>query len=297
MAGDETWQTVAAPDGRMLEVMLAGEPADLRLVLHGGTPGAAVPYPPLIDAAARHGLQVITYSRPGYAGSDPLPNRDVAEAADDVATILDAVGAETFVTIGWSGGGPHALACAATLADRCLAAATIAGVAPYSADGLDWLAGQGEENIEEFAAALGGDTVLTEWLTDAAADMAHVRADDVMAVLGDLVSDVDKAALTTEYAEWVAASFRKGVSTGVAGWREDDLAFLNPWGFQLAAISRPVAIWQGGQDHMVPFAHGEWLAAHIPTAKPHLLPGDGHLSIGVGRLPEIVGELVELAGR
>lgn len=297
MSSDETWQVVTAPDGRALEVMLAGPPSDLRLLLHSGTPGAAVPYAPIIDAATQHGLQLVTYSRPGYAQSDPCPKRAVAEAATDVAAILDAVGADAFVTVGWSGGGPHALACAAMLSDRCLAAATIAGVAPYSAEGLDWLAGQGEENIEEFGAALRGDEDLTEWLTEAAADMAHVHAEDVVAVLGDLVSDVDKAALTSEYAEWVAASFRKGVSAGVAGWRDDDLAFLQPWGFQLAAINRPVAIWQGGQDHMVPFAHGEWLASHIPTAKPHLLPADGHLSISVGRLPEVVGELVELAGR
>jgi pimeloyl-ACP methyl ester carboxylesterase len=292
---DETWQFVTAPDGRTLEVMVAGPPAELRLVLQSGTPGAAVPYLPLIDAAAQHGMQFVTYSRPGYARSDPCPDRPVVQAADDVAAILDALDADMFVTIGWSGGGPHALACAARLSDRCLAAATIAGVAPYSAEGLDWLAGQGEENVEEFAAALRGEKVLTKWLVEAADDMAHVRADDVAAVLGDLMSDIDKPALTREYAEWVAASFRKGVSAGVVGWCEDDLAFLRPWGFDLAAISRPVGIWQGGQDHMVPFAHGEWLATHIPTARPHLLPGDGHLSIGVGRLPEIVAELVQLA--
>lgn len=296
MTGDETWQVVTAPDGRALEVMVAGRPSDLCLVLQAGTPGAAVPYSPLIDTAAEHGMQLVTYSRPGYAGSDPCPNRTVAQAADDVTAILDALGTDRFVTIGWSGGGPHALACAATLSDRCLAAATIAGVAPYSADGLDWMAGQGEENIEEFAAALRGEKHLTKWLAEAADDMAQVHADDVAAVLGDLMSDVDKAALTGEYAEWVAASFRKAVSAGVTGWCEDDLAFLRPWGFDLAAIGRPVGIWQGGQDHMVPFAHGEWLAAHIPTARPHLLPSDGHLSIGVGRLPEIVAELGELAG-
>ncbi len=296
MTTDETWQFVTAPDGRVLEVMIAGPPAPLCLVLESGTPGAAVPYSPLIDTAAQHGLQLVTYSRPGYAGSDPRPNRSIVQAAADVATILDALGADTFVTIGWAGGGPHALACAATLSDRCLAAATIAGVAPYSADGLDWLEGQGEENVEEFAAALRGEKHLTKWLTGAAEDLAHVRADDVAAVLGDLMSDVDKPALTREYAEWVAASFRKGVSAGVVGWCEDDLAFLRPWGFDLAAIDRPVGIWQGGQDHMVPFAHGEWLAAHIPTARPHLLPDDGHLSIGVGRLPEVMDELVELSG-
>jgi pimeloyl-ACP methyl ester carboxylesterase len=197
--------------------------------------------------------------------------------------------------VGWSGGGPHALACAAVLPQRCLSAATIASVAPYLAPGLDWLDGQGEENVEEFEAAARGEKALTAFLVEAAEDMADVSADDVVAVLGDLMSDVDKAALTSDYAEWTAASFRKAVGTGVAGWRDDDLAFMRPWGFDLGAIARPVAIWQGGQDRMVPFTHGEWLVDHIPAARPHLLPDDGHLSIGIGRLTQIVDDLVQLA--
>ena len=297
MPGEEVWQRIAAPDGRALEVMVAGPADGLPLVHHGGTPVAAVPYPPLIEAAAERGLRFVTYSRPGYATSDPCPGRSVAAAADDVAAILDDLDAERFVTVGWSGGGPHALACAAVLPDRCLAAATVSGVAPYGMSDLDWLDGQGEENIEEFGAALRGEKQLTEWLGDAADDMAQVSADDVAAVLGDLVSDVDKKALTGGYAEWWAASLRKAVSTGVAGWRDDDLAFLAPWGFDLAAITRPVAIWQGGQDRMVPFAHGEWLAAHVSNARSHLLPEDGHLSVGLGRVGEIVDELVHLGDR
>ena len=295
MPSDEVWQMVATPDGRSLEVMVAGPDDGLPLVHHGGTPVGAVAFAPLIDAAVSRGLRFVTYSRPGYATSDVCHGRSVAAAAQDVSAILDALGADRFVTVGWSGGGPHALACAAVLPQRCLSAATIASVAPYLAPGLDWLDGQGEENVEEFEAAARGEKALTAFLVEAAEDMADVSADDVVAVLGDLMSDVDKAALTSDYAEWTAASFRKAVGTGVAGWRDDDLAFMRPWGFDLGAIARPVAIWQGGQDRMVPFTHGEWLVDHIPAARPHLLPDDGHLSIGIGRLTQIVDDLVQLA--
>jgi pimeloyl-ACP methyl ester carboxylesterase len=293
---DEVWREVATPDGRSLEVMVAGPREGLPLIHHGGTPVAALPFRPLIETAAERGMRFVTYSRPGYASSDVCHGRTVAAAGADVVAILEALQADTFVTMGWSGGGPHALACAAVLPERCRAAATIAGVAPYRAEGLDWLTGQGEENVEEFEAAARGERALTAWLTEAAEDMADVAADDVVAVLGDLMSDVDKAALTGDYAEWTAASFRKAVSTGIAGWRDDDLAFMQPWGFELGGITRPIAIWQGGQDRMVPYAHGEWLAAHIPTARVHLLPDDGHLSIGLGRREEIMDELVHLAG-
>ena len=274
--------------------MLADDNGDQPLVFHWGTPGAAVWFGPLATAATRARLRLVMYSRPGYAGSTPRPGRSVADAAADVAAVLDALGADTFVTLGWSGGGPHALACAALLPDRCVAATSLAGVAPYPAEGLDWLAGMGSENVEEFSAALEGEPALSAALERMAGDLKTIRGADVAAALGGLVSDVDKAALTGEFADTLAEGFRRAVSTGIAGWRDDDLAFTRTWGFDLDAIRCPVAVWQGGQDRMVPFSHGQWLASHIPSARVHLYPDEGHLSLGVASLDRIVADLAEL---
>ena len=117
-----------------------------------------------------------------------------------------------------------------------------------------------------------------------------MTGDKVAASFGDLASAVDQAALTGMYAEWVAAGFRQSVRHGVWGWFDDDMAFLRPWGFDLAAIQRPVAIWQGAQDRMVPFAHGRWLAAHIPGARVHLYDDEGHISLGQ-QLPRVLDRL------
>ncbi|HET6213032.1 MAG TPA: alpha/beta hydrolase, partial [Micromonosporaceae bacterium] len=223
------------------------------------------------------------------------PGRTVADAAADTRAVLDAYGHDRFVTLGWSGGGPHALACAALLPDRCAAAATLAGVAPYPADGLDWLAGMGPENVVEFGAATDGGAALTTYLEAEAAGLVGVTGDEVAQALGGLVSDVDTASLTGEFAAVVAEMFRRAVSTGIAGWRDDDLAFVRPWGFELAGLGVPVAIWQGGQDRMVPYAHGTWLAGRIPGARAHLYPDEGHLSL-VGQLGRILDDLLDLAG-
>jgi pimeloyl-ACP methyl ester carboxylesterase len=249
----------------------------------------------MIAAAAGRGLRTIMYARPGYGASTVVPGRRVAGAADDTAALLDRLGAGDFVTIGWSGGGPHALACAARLPGRCLAAATIAGVAPYAADGLDWLAGMGEENVQEFGAALAGETELTAFLTREAAALREVTADQVAEGLGGLASDVDRSVITGEFAGYLAESFRAAVRSGIAGWRDDDFAFAVDWGFALAA-SVPVSVWQGDQDMMVPFSHGQWLAAHIPGARAHLLPGEGHLTL-VHAFGAILDDLLDLAGR
>jgi pimeloyl-ACP methyl ester carboxylesterase len=280
------------PDGRTLEYVVGGPADGLPLVLHHGTPSAALLFGPLTDVAARHGLRTVMPGRPGYAGSTARPGRSVADVATDVAALLDALGAERFLTAGWSGGGPHALACAALLPGRCLAAASIAGVAPYAAEGLDWLGGMGAENVAEFGAAAAGEPELTAFLEREAAGLADVRAADIVAAFGDLVSEVDKAALTGGFAEYLAASFRAAVSSGIAGWRDDDLAFLADWGLRLGDLTVPVAVWQGGEDRMVPFDHGRWLAAQLAGAEVHLEPAEGHLSLLVDAFDRVVRGLV-----
>jgi len=275
--------TVPAAGGRQLEVLVAGPEDGLPLVFHNGTPSGLVAFAPMVDAAADRGLRTVMYARPGYGASTPQPGRRVADAAADVTAVLDALGATEFVTAGWSGGGPHALACAALLPGRCRSAATIAGVAPSDADGLDWLAGMGEGNVAEFAATDAGEAELTKFLTAEADQLRGVTADQMAAGLGDLVSDADKAVITGEFAAYLADSFTAGLTPGIDGWRDDDLAFNQDWGFGLEILGQegsvPVGIWQGDQDRMVPFAHGQWLAAHVPGATAHLIPGAGHLSL------------------
>lgn len=289
--------TVEAAPGRSVQVLTAGPAGGLPLVFHAGTPSGLVAFPPLIEAAAARGLRAVLYSRPGYDGSDPQPGRRVADAAADVGRVLDHLGAARCVTAGWSGGGPHALATAALLGDRCLAAATIASVAPFSAEGLDWLAGMAGENIAEFGAAARGEQEITQFLQAAAADLGGVTAGQVAEAFGGLVTATDRAALTGGFAEYLAGSIRAAVRTGIAGWRDDDLAFVRDWGFSLGGVRVPVSVWQGDQDAMVPPAHGRWLAASLPNPLPHLLPGEGHLTLVSTRIGEILDELNALAGQ
>ena len=288
--------TVPADEGRVLEALVAGPDDALPLVFHTGTPSGLVWNAPLAEAAAARGLRTVLYARPGYGGSTPQPGRLVADAAADVDKILERIGADEFVTAGWSGGGPHALACAALLPVRCLAAATIAGAAPYDSPGLDWMAGMAEENHEEFRAALAGEADLTTFLNGAAGSLREISAAQVAGGLGGLLSETDKAALTGEFADHLAASLRAAVTPGIDGWRDDDLAFTRDWGLSLDALGHatPVAIWQGDQDRMVPSTHGAWLAANIPLARARFRPGEGHLSL-ISRLGEILDDLMNLA--
>lgn len=284
---------VASPQGGQLEVLTSGPPDGFPLLYHSGTPSAAVPFPLLERAATSARLRLVTYSRPGYGHSDPRgePGTLVDDVADSVA-VLDALGAAEFVTLGWSGGGPRALACAAALSSRCRAAATLAGVAPREAEGLDWFAGMGQENLDEFAAALTGRQALEEWLGENGTQTFQASADEVAAALGDLASEVDRGALSGELADYVARAFRHAGRQDLVGWRDDDLVLVEPWGFDLDTIRVPVSIWQGGQDRMVPFSHGQWLADRVSGARVHLYPEEGHISL-VAQVDRILAGLVE----
>jgi pimeloyl-ACP methyl ester carboxylesterase len=211
---------------------------------------------------------------------------------EDTTAVLDHFGANEAYIIGWSGGGPHALACAALLPDRVHAVATIATVAPYPAEGLDYLGGMGAENVEEFNAALDGPERLIEFKERNWPIFRAVTGDGVATSFGDLIDHVDAGALTGEFAEYIAACTREALRESYWGWFDDDMAFVSPWGFDLHSILVPVHVWQGGHDRMVPFAHGLWCAANIPTAIPHLDEEDGHLRIVVQEMANILDELI-----
>ena len=218
------------------------------------------------------------------------------DVAADTAAVLASIGAERCLVAGWSGGGPHALACGARL-DGATAVLVIAGIAPYGAEGLDWMSGMGEENVVEFSAAVHGEDELRPHLLGEREQLKDITAADIASSMQTLLPDVDKAVLTGEFGEDLAASFREAVRTGVEGYLDDELAFTSPWGFGLDEISAPVMIWQGSADLMVPFSHGQWLASRLPGAAAHLEEGEGHLSVGLGALDRMLDELVNAGSR
>jgi pimeloyl-ACP methyl ester carboxylesterase len=174
----------------------------------------------------------------------------------------------------------------------------MAGPAPYGAEGLGWLHGMGPENVAEFETAAAGEERLTAFLEPQAQALAMVTGSGVAAGLGDLVSAADKTAITSDFADYLAATMRASVASGTAGWRDDDLAFVTDWGFTMAEAGEGarVAVWQGDQDMMVPWGHGQWLAAHVPGARAHLLPGEGHFTLATS-FGAILDDLLDLADR
>jgi pimeloyl-ACP methyl ester carboxylesterase len=234
---------------------------------------------------------LVTLSRPGYGRSARLEGREIASVVDDTRAALAAFDRSEYVALGWSGGGPHALACAALDTPRCHGAVSLAGVVPIDVD-FDWTEGMAPENIEEFALAKEGGPAYEAAMAAAGAFMADMNRDNAIDLFGDLLSEPDKAVLGDEAA--IEAFIDATTHAFAESWRgfyDDDLAFYKPWGFEPAAITVPVEIFYGDQDHMVPPTHGAWLASHIPTARVFHDEHEGHLSIWMRHFDEVAQAL------
>jgi pimeloyl-ACP methyl ester carboxylesterase len=279
--------TIQARDGRTLDVHEAGDPAGFPVVFHHGTPAAGLAYEPHAELAREQGIRLIGYDRPGYGASSRARGRRVADCVADVTGIADALDLESFATWGISGGGPHALACAALCDDRLKATASLASVAPYGADGLDWLEGMGEDNHIEFGKALGGEDALRAYCEPAAQEMLAAQPEELVQVLDSLLGPEDKAVLTGGFAEYMLECDRHGLAASVDGWIDDDFAFVEPWGFAVADIATPVLLLHGDDDRFVPVSHGHWLAARIPGVDARIDSGDGHLTLFERRMREV----------
>lgn len=258
-------------DGRVLRAhdgrdALPSEPV-LTLLWHHGSPQTGALLAPVLEAAVSRGIRLVSYGRPSYGGSTPNPGRDVASAAADVAVIADALGIDRLAVMGASGGGPHALACAALLPTRVTAVVTLASIAPFDAEGLDWYGGMADTGAVR-AAADGGRS-------------ARAAFEETAEFEPSSFNDADYASLD---GRWSALGADVAVATargpaGLDGLVDDDVAFTRPWGFDVSDIRVPTLVVQGGDDRVVPLAHGRWLSDHLPNGEAWWRHRDGHIGV------------------
>ena len=258
-------QDLRLADGRMLRVHDTGAraaPHAVTLVWHHGSPQTGALLEPLVSAAAARGVRLVAYGRPSYGGSSPHPGRDVASAAGDVQQVVDALGVARFAVMGASGGGPHALACAALLPDRVAGAVCLAGLAPFT-NAFDWYAGMASDG--GLRAAVEGRAARERYAASEVFDP-------------NVFTAADWAALKGAWSSLGVDAERAGTA-GSDGLIDDDVAFVTQWGFDVGQIVAPVLLVQGGQDRVVPPSHAEWLLRTCPSAELWLRPRDGHISV------------------
>ena len=279
--------TVRTPDGRRLSTQASGDPDGRPVFLLHGTPGSRLGPHPRSSVLHRLGVRLISFDRPGYGESDRLAGRRVADAAADVLTIADAYGLERFSVVGRSGGGPHALACAALLNDRVTKAAVLVGLAPHGADGLDWFDGMAQSNVTEFTAAANGYEDFAAH-TKAVAEEIRANPGSLIARLSAELPDPDRRVVADHgIRSMLTETYAEALRTSDYGWIDDALAFCSPWGFDPASVTVPVLLWHGDSDVFSPASHARWLADRIPSAAVVVQAGAAHFG-ALDVLPDIL---------
>ncbi|AYV26988.1 alpha/beta hydrolase [Streptomyces sp. CJ_13] len=278
---------VRAADGRALTVERWGDPEGKPVFLLHGMPGSRLGPAPRGMVLYQRRTQLIAYDRPGYGGSERHPGRTVADVAQDVASIADALGLDTFAVAGRSGGAPGALACAALLPDRVTRTAALVPLAPRDAEDLDWFAGMAASNVREYTTASTDPEELAARLIP--------RADGIRKDPGRLLDELRRELTANDrmivsdsgLRSMLLRNYREGLRTSAWGWIDDVLAFSGPWGFDPADIRTPVLIWHGELDVFSPVGHSRWLGRRIPGATTTIDPHAAHFA-ALRALPDVL---------
>ncbi len=256
--GAGSTETVGTADRRTLAFCRWGDPNGAPVFYLHGTPGSRF-LRHSEDEYRRNRLCVYTYDRPGYGLSTRMQGRRTADAAGDVRTIADAVGLTEFGVVGVSGGAAPALACGALLPDRVTRCATVVGAAPLTADGLDFFDGMDEEARTDWALPLRGEEAIErDWLETVdwvAQGMPGIDVPDAVRAM-------------------LLATFEEASRQGSGGFVDDVLCEAREWGFALEAVRAPTRLMMA-RDDVIPAAHGDWLAQHMPDARVVWVDG-GH---------------------
>ena len=289
-------QVVRVAANRDVTVDVCGAPSGTPIFLFHGTPGSRRGPRPRTSILYRLGVRLISYDRPGYGLSGRHMGRTVADAVGDVAAIADWLELPEFGVVGRSGGGPHALACAALLGGRVSSAAVLVGLAPADAKDLGWYEGMAASNVREFNNAEGGRPAA---LASLAAHAERVRADPEVLLRSlrpelagpdrRIVDDVAIRKLLTD-------TYEEALRDGSDGWIDDVLALRSPWGFRLSAIDQPVLLWHGAKDGFSPVTHAYWLAEQIRTSVIEVEPECAHFG-AVETLPRALAWVKDRAAQ
>jgi pimeloyl-ACP methyl ester carboxylesterase len=284
---------VPSTDGsrRQLSVRVSGNPSGIPVFFLHGTPGSRVGPSPRPKVLYNLGVSLISFDRPGYGRSERMESRRVAHVAKDVEAIADALGIEEFAVLGRSGGGPHALACAALLPERITRAGVMVSLAPWEGMGHQWFDGMADSNVLEYTAAANEPLALATRLELAAARIKADPASHVATLGPEMPADDRRVVADAGIRALLAQNFAEALRDSANGWIDDALAFRMPWGFDPADIKAPVLLWHGADDVFSPVAHTQWLAEKIRRAEVVIKPGTAHFG-ALEVVPDILSWLI-----
>lgn len=258
-------------DGRTLGYAEYGQLGGKAVVYYHGAPGSSFIHTDMAATAARLGIWLIAIDRPGYGASSPNPQSSLASFADDVIELCDQLGVAQFSILGFSGGTPYSLACAARHPARVHKVALVGTLAPLSAPGIS-------ESLSEMVRGLydlarhNPDQLRATFATLAPSPAALV------AVMCATASPWDQEVLQARK-EGFEQEYARGLQQGVAGMTADFEINANDWGFDLKAVAAQVDVRCGTADQNTPLAMARYISSQLNHSTLHVLQDEGHFTL------------------
>jgi pimeloyl-ACP methyl ester carboxylesterase len=234
------------------------------------------------------GVRLVAPERPGMGRSDYQPRRRLLDWPADVEQLADALGFATFGVLGYSGGGPYALACGYRIPHRLSSAGVLAGLGPVSEPGA--LAGMNASNVLIFRLSR-----YVPWLLSLIYRLNNrVDGVELMEAAMRQLPEVDRAVMRDRSVlEAMARDYKEAFKHGYGGVLLEGALLAKDWGFNLADIAMPVGLWHGEKDTNVPVRMGRYQASMIPTCHATFYPDEGHISIMIHHIGDVLGALTK----
>lgn len=281
------------PDGRQLGYGVYGNPRGIPVFDFHGIPGSRREAALIAEFLAREEVCFVGFDRPGYGRSTPRRSFQVIDLPADVVALADHLGIARFAALGYSGGGPFALASAWKYPERVAALVIVSGVGPREIGSQ----GMHESNRKKFDLAQKYPWLARLLLRAAFANLRR-KPTQLAAQLERIwqqMPEPDRAVLQdARFADGILAVTRDAIQQTVAGWAGEEILMAQPWHFRLEEVRcASISLWHGEQDRNVPVAMGMAVAARLPGCRAAFLPGEGHLSLLYHHGREIVEDLIK----
>ncbi|MFV1956694.1 MAG: alpha/beta fold hydrolase, partial [bacterium] len=255
-----------------------------------GSAGSRLEHPQDQTILADLCIRLISCDRPGHGLSDHYPDRAIMNWPEDVGELADHLEVERFHVMGWSAGGPYALACAHKLPERVQTGAVISGIAPPDRP-RPYKGLRIPSRILMFVMR-NSPGLVTHFRRAAHRAISRSSMELRESLTSSLPPEDKQLLLIPENLEMLVAGIREGYIQGWHGPARDDIIINRPWGFPLEDIPRRIDIWHGDLDLNVPLSHSLYQQDRIPDNRLWILPGQAHLGM-LAYWREILEALIE----
>lgn len=286
---EKTDQTLKMKDGRTLGFAEYGDPNGKPVFHFNGSGGSRLEHPVNKSILTDLSIRYISTDRPGHGISAPQPNRELLDWPDDISNLADHLGIDKFYVLGWSAGGPHALACAHKLPHRVISGALVSGLAPPDRPKPF----QGYSGGLKLLMLLGRNFPKLVYIFRrlAAKSINKASGDFGNKFLKSLPEVDQKPFEDIKVKEMFIADIKEGYKQGGDGPARDDIIINFPWKFDIINILTKFDIWQGDKDKNVPLNQGRYQADLLSNSSFHLLKNKGHMLL-LDEWKNILAELI-----